>query len=78
MKKQTDAQKKQLETDLRACMKCKFFWGNANRCIHSTCVKEETKHKTKENECTDCPYRRSEGYCFPCMKKLLGQRRKIM
>ena len=25
MKKQTDAQKKQLENDLRDCMKCKFF-----------------------------------------------------
>lgn len=27
MKKQTDAQKKQLENDLRDCMKCKFLGG---------------------------------------------------
>lgn len=74
-KHQTDVKRKQLENDLRDCMKCKFFWGNAKRCIHSTCVKEEKRQKPKENECTNCPYKQSSGYCFPCMKKLLGHKK---
>ena len=30
----------------------------------------------KEDECIGCPYRQSERYCFPCMKKLLGTEEK--
>ena len=28
------------------------------------------------HECIGCPYRQSERYCFPCMKKLLGTEEK--
>ena len=27
--------KEKLERDLRSCMKCKYFWGNDNRCINN-------------------------------------------
>lgn len=65
-----------LERDLKSCMRCRFFCGNNSQCIAKKCVKEDTQPKAaeqeKEDKCFGCPYRQSEQYCFPCMKKLLG------
>lgn len=64
-----------LEEDLRSCMRCKFFCGNNIQCIVKKCVKEEDRTRIvgpdRKSICFGCPYRQSEGYCFPCMKKLL-------
>lgn len=69
-----------LERDLKSCMRCRFFYGHNSQCIAKKCVKEdmqpEAVEREKENECTGCPYRQSERYCFPCMKKLLGTEEK--
>ena len=61
---------------LKDCMRCKFFWGNDSRCINSNCFKEKRKEpeKTVHSECTDWSYKRGDGYCFPCMKKLLERK----
>ncbi len=66
-----------LEEDLRSCMRCRYFYGSSSRCLSRKCVREEGRHDAKdadrESPCSGCPYRRSEGYCFPCMKKVLGR-----
>lgn len=67
--------KVKLEKDLRSCMKCNFFYGNNRQCPASRCIKEESKPETveavKESQCYGCPYRQSDKFCFPCMKKIL-------
>ena len=67
-----------LERDLRSCMRCRFFYGNNRQCIAKKCVKEDAHPKAvelkKEDECIGCPYRQSERYCFPCMKKQLWKK----
>ena len=69
-----------LEKDLRSCMRCKFFYGNNRQCLLTKCVNEkskaEIKESSKEDICFECPYRQSEGYCFPCMKKLLEKKKE--
>lgn len=69
-----------LEKDLRSCMRCKFFYGNNRQCLAQKCVKEESKSEIVEQNtgdiCFECPYRQSEKYCFPCMKRLLGKKGK--
>ncbi|MBQ4523161.1 MAG: hypothetical protein IJA10_09450 [Lachnospiraceae bacterium] len=69
-----------LERDLKSCMKCRFFYGNSSQCIAKKCVKKASNpivaEQEQENMCAGCPYRQSERYCFPCMKKLLGQKGK--
>ena len=71
--KKGNRKEKQLERDLRECMKCHDFWGNDNRCVNSNCIKKEIPKKVEVDECTNCPYRQNERYCFPCMKKILGK-----
>lgn len=64
-----------LERDLKSCMRCRFFYGNNSQCIANRCIKENLKPinvQDKEDICFECPYRQSERYCFPCMKRLLG------
>lgn len=65
-----------LEKDLRSCMRCKFFYGNSSQCLVRKCVREESRteimEQDKKDMCFECPYRQSEKYCFPCMRKLLG------
>ena len=61
-----------LERDLRSCMKCRFFYGHNSQCVANECVKEVKKQQEEENKeslCYECPYKQSEQYCFPCMKK---------
>lgn len=65
---------KKMERDLRECMHCHYFWGNDSRCRTSECIKKEPKQPVKVTECTDCPYKQSETYCFPCMKKILQKK----
>lgn len=69
-----------LERDLKSCMRCRFFYGNNSQCITKKCIKEdmepEITMQDKGSKCYECPYRQSEGYCFPCMKKLLGYEEK--
>lgn len=65
------------EKDLKSCMRCRFFYGNDSRCIAEGCVKESEQPsqpiKDIEHICYECPYKQNEGYCFPCMKKILGK-----
>ena len=64
-----------LEKDLRSCKRCRFFYRNNSQCLTKKCVKEESKPEIMEQDtedmCFECPYRRSEKYCFPCMRKIL-------
>lgn len=68
--------KANLEKNLRSCMSCRFFGGSSRQCIAERCVEEEESQQIvkeeKKDECFECPYRQSERYCFPCMKKILG------
>ena len=70
--------KEKLERDLRSCMKCKYFWGNDNRCINNKkCGSKNSTncnaYKPKDSKCIGCPYGKDNLYCFPCMKDLLGE-----
>ena len=70
--------KEKLERDLRSCMKCKYFWGNDNRCINNKkCGSRNStncnEYKPKDSKCIGCPYGKDSLYCFPCMKDLLGE-----
>lgn len=73
--------KEQLARELRSCMKCRFFWGNDNRCINNEKCgsKNNAKHHadtSKENKCVGCPYGKNSTYCFPCMKDLLASKER--
>lgn len=70
-----------LERDLKSCMRCRFFHGNNRQCILKKCVKEEKKQpeiteKEKQSKGFGCPYPHLEGYCFPCMRDVLGLLKK--
>ena len=70
--------KKQLVKELHSCMKCKYFWGNDNRCINNKkCGSKNSAncnaYKPKDSKCIGCPYGKDNLYCFPCMKDLLGE-----
>lgn len=55
-------------------MHCRFFWGHNNRCANGTCCKPSKKKEQKlPTECVGCPYYQGNGYCFPCMRKLIGK-----
>lgn len=63
-----------LERELKDCMHCRFFWGHNNRCANGTCCKPSKKKEQKlPTECVGCPYYQGNGYCFPCMRKLIGK-----
>lgn len=68
------------EKDLKSCMRCKFFYGNNSQCLTRKCVREEREPEIMEEDktsvCFECPFRQSEKYCFPCMKKILEEKRK--
>lgn len=65
------------EKDIKQCMQCRFFYGNSRQCIAKECVKKPPhKGPVRNSQCTGCPYKQSEGYCFPCMKKLLGGKKE--
>ncbi|MFQ9509646.1 MAG: hypothetical protein ACLRZ7_01610 [Lachnospiraceae bacterium] len=72
----TEKAERKFDRDLKSCMKCHCFWGNASGCLSSNCFKEKRKEpeKTVYSECTDCSYKQGDGYCFPCMKKLLERK----
>lgn len=70
--------KERLERDLRSCMRCKFFYGNNNRCIKNKKCSSRMTDKQKaalegkrNSECYGCPYGKGKDYCFPCMRKLM-------
>jgi hypothetical protein len=69
------SQEEKFDKDLKDCMRCKYFWGNNSRCIQNKCCKETEQPVVKKaaSECDDCPYNTGNGYCFPCMKKILGK-----
>lgn len=70
-KEETD----KIDKELRSCMKCRFFWGNDNRCINSNCYKKKKKQQIIVNsKCDGCLYKQMDGYCFPCMKDLLNHK----
>ena len=49
-------------------MKCKYFWGNNNRCINNKCYREKKKPvvaKKPASECDGCPYNKGERILFP-------------
>ena len=67
------------QRDLRSCMQCRFFYGSNSQCVAKKCVKEDLRsvaEKKKDKMCFDCPYQQKEGYCFPCMKKVLEKTEK--
>lgn len=61
-------------------MRCEFFYGSSRQCIAKKCVEEESRVRKMEpgkgSSCFGCPYRKPEGYCFPCMKKMLERKRE--
>lgn len=71
-----------LERDLKNCMRCRYFYGNNSQCLAKDCIREDvgkeagskTIEQNKGDICYDCPYRQSERYCFPCMRKILRGR----
>lgn len=65
------------EKDIKQCMQCRFFYGSSRQCIAKECVKKLRQKETVRNSpCAGCPYRQSENYCFPCMKKILGGKKE--
>ena len=77
-----ERERRRFDRELRDCMHCKFFWGNNHRCAMNKCckTKQETVTEKKKpeikkpaSECDRCPYNNGSGYCFPCMKKILGK-----
>ena len=71
---QLKKEEEKLEKELKDCMHCRFFWGHNNRCANGTCCKPSKKKEQKlPTECVGCPYYRGNGYCFPCMRKLIGK-----
>lgn len=63
-----------LERNLKDCMHCKLFWGHNNRCANGICVKPTKKNEIPiPDEYVGCPYYQGNGYCFPCMRKLIGK-----
>ena len=65
--------------DLKSCMQCRFFYGSTKQCVAKKCIKEDLRsvsEKKKDKMCFDCPYQQREGYCFPCMKKVLEKTEK--
>ncbi len=74
----TSSKNNDLDRELKSCMKCKFFWGNNHMCALKKCYKDKKKpipqNTDKKSECDGCTYKQSEGYCFPCMKKLLERK----
>lgn len=66
-----------VEKDIKQCMQCRFFYGSSRQCIAKECVKKLRQKETVRNsQCAGCPYRQSENYCFPCMKKILGGKKE--
>ena len=71
--------KEKLVRDLRSCISCKFFYGHNNRCINNkkcsgrmTEKEKAALEEKKKSKCYGCPYGKGKGYCFPCMRELLG------
>lgn len=65
------------EKDIKQCMQCRFFYGSSRQCIAKECVKKLRQKETVRNsQFAGCPYRQSENYCFPCMKKILGGKKE--
>lgn len=65
-----------LEKDLKSCMNCRFFYSSSRQCIASKCVmeqKEMIQEADINSPCRGCPYKQAERFCFPCMKKILGE-----
>lgn len=64
------------DKELQDCMHCKYFYGNSRQCLARHCTKElaePQKQEDKDSPCYGCSYKKQEGYCFPCMKRLLGK-----
>lgn len=71
-----ERERRRFDRALRDCMHCKFFWGNNHRCAMNKCCKtnqETVTEKKIPEKCVGCPYKQSNDYCFPCMKKILGK-----
>lgn len=63
----------ELKKDILECMQCRYFYGNSRQCIATECVRKTRQTKPEgDSQCSGCPYRQSESYCFPCIKKILG------
>ncbi len=62
------------DKDLQECLHCRYFYGNSRRCIAQHCTKKMAglqEQVDKNSLCYGCPYKKQEGYCFPCMKRIL-------
>ncbi len=64
------------DQDLQECLHCKYFYGNSRQCIVQDCTKKTAGvqvQEDKDSPCYGCPYKKQEGYCFPCMRRILGK-----
>jgi hypothetical protein len=64
------------DKDLQECLHCRYFYGNSRWCIAQHCTKEMEglqEQVDKNSPCYGCAYKKQEGGCFPCMKKILGK-----
>ena len=63
-----------LEKDMQSCIRSSFS-RNGGQCATDKCQKMgrnlQSAKGVNEKGCFHCPYRQSDRYCFPCMKKLL-------
>ena len=70
-------EERNLVSELIECMHCEFFWGHNNRCVKSKCCKEvesiDNNERSIPDICIGCPYYHGDGFCFPCMLKLIGK-----
>lgn len=74
-KRKAEQAQRRADRELQECMRCRFFWGNNHRCELEHCYKEKEQKPVEKKlpaKCHGCGYSQG-GYCFPCMKDLLGK-----
>ena len=65
-----------MDQNLQECLHCRYFYGNSRQCIAQHCTTEMAGlqgQADKDSPCYGCSYKKQEGYCFPCMKRILGK-----
>ena len=64
-----------LTKELRDCMNCRYFHGNNSQCIRTGCIAcpKEKPEIDVTHACYQCRFSKPEGYCFPCLRKMMGE-----
>ena len=56
------------------CVYCRYWNESRKKCgLGSDCYFLKEEPKKAPSPCDGCPYGRGHEFCFPCMKKILGQ-----